>query len=255
YEPESTAYWIEDLDSLNGTRLDGEPVRGRERLGALHVLSFGATAEVFFLELDSEPEESAEAEKAAGAPAEAPGSKTRVDAEVPTLPDGLQQPPAGDRTRVDEEAPTLPVGLQAEQVEEGAAAPPGSATRIEEALATLPASLAGDGEAAAAQGFVLEVGGRDGGRFALREGDNLIGRSGRAQIVLANRELSRRHATLRVAAGRVWLRDEGSRNHTFVGDEEISEETEIAAGGELRFGRLEARLLFVGPAGSEEEAE
>jgi hypothetical protein len=53
----------------------------------------------------------------------------------------------------------------------------------------------------------------------------------------------------------VWLRDEGSRNHTFVADEQISEEVEVEPGSDLRFGHLEARLTLVeDPAGDEEEA-
>ena len=68
-----------------------------------------------------------------------------------------------------------------------------------------------------------------------------------------HRELSRRHATLRVAEGRVWLRDEGSRNHTYVADEEISDEVEIEPGTALRFGRLQARLSATELTGGEEE--
>jgi len=224
FDPESAAYWIEDLGSLNGSRLDGEPVIGRERLGGLHVLSFGATAELFFLELDSEPEEpeepgEPEPETAAVATT---GKRTRVDAEVPTLPPGLRPPASGDQTRVDSDVPILPVDLQAVPV---------------------------------AGRFVLEVTGGAGGRFELREGDNLVGRSGRAHVVLRNQELSRRHATLRVEGDRVWVRDDGSRNHTFVAGEEISEEVELEPGSELRFGRLEVRLSLAEAAAGEEEPE
>ena len=80
----------------------------------------------------------------------------------------------------------------------------------------------------------------------------MVGRSGRARVVLRNRELSRRHATFRVEGGRVWLRDEGSRNHTYVAGEQISEEVELEPGSELRFGRLEARLIRAAGAAGEE---
>ncbi len=268
YDPESASYWVEDLASLNGTRLDGTSVSGRERLGGLHVLSFGATAELFFVELASEPEEETVAVQAVGsktrvdgeAPALPPGlrqpavpDQTRVDGEVPTLPPGLNQPATLDQTLVDAEEPTLPVGAQAKLPDWAAGAAPGSATGIEEAPAVLPPSLVGgEATADARRRFVLQVPGSAGGRFELREGDNLVGRSAQAQVVLANRELSRRHATLRVAEGRVWLRDEGSRNHTYVADEEISDEGEIAPGTELRFGRLPARLSAAESAGGEE---
>ena len=243
YDTDTAAYWLEDLDSLNGTLLDGEPVTGRERLGGLHVLSFGTAAELFFLELDRQPEEP---ETAA------------VDAEAPTLPSKVPDADTGKRTRIEAEATLLPPRLRAEQ-DERAAAKAGSSTRVEEAPVGLPPSLGGGGEApeahVAAERFVLEVPGRAGGTFELREGDNLVGRSGRAEIVLSHRELSRRHAVLRLAEGRVWLRDEGSRNHTFVGDRQISEEVEIEPGSELRFGRLQAQLRLSSAAPFAEDAE
>ena len=49
------------------------------------------------------------------------------------------------------------------------------------------------------------------------------------------------------------MRDEGSRNHTFVADRQISEEVEVEPGSELRFGRLEARLRRVGEGAAEED--
>ncbi len=232
FDEESAAYWIEDLGSLNGTRLDGEPMSGRQKLGGLHMLSFAAVAEVFFVELESGPAEPSEVEAAQSDAEQAGGKKTRVDAE----------------------APPLPVGLRA------AGKPPGSATRIDERPAELPQNLAPGGAPTKAAGplrrrFVLEVLGAGGGRFELAAGDNLVGRSRRARVSLRNRELSRRHATLRVEGGRVWLRDEGSRNHTFVADEQISEEVEIEPGSDLRFGLLEARLSLVEDlAGEQEEA-
>ena len=230
FDPDSTAYWVEDLGSLNGTLVDGEPVSGRRRLAGLHVLSFGAAAELFFVELDTEAEERQEPETV---PVDAAGSRTRVDAEAPTLPPALEAPPAREGTRVEHEMPTLPVDLRAGDEPEPEAG-------VEETPVAAPSEPAA---AARAARFFLEVGGADGGRFELRDGDNLVGRSGRARVVLANRELSRRHATLRVAGDRVWVRDEGSRNHTWVGDREISEEVELEPGSELRFGRLVARLV------------
>lgn len=255
FDVESAAYWVEDLGSLNGTRLDGEAVNGRERLGELHVLSFGDLAELFFVELDREPAPAAEAE---AVPVETTGGKTRIDAEVPTLPLALSQPPNDGGTRVDSEAPTLPIRLRDKKGHSPTDGKSGTATRVEETPAELPTSLGSndvaEGPAAAAE-FVLEVPGEGGGRFELQQGDNLVGRSGRAQVALQNRELSRRHAILRVEGDRVWLRDEGSRNHTFVGGEEIAEEVEIEPGSEIRFGRLEVRLIHGAADAGREESE
>jgi pSer/pThr/pTyr-binding forkhead associated (FHA) protein len=223
FDADSGAYWVEDLGSLNGTLLDGEPVSGRCRLGDLHVLTFGAESELFFLALDRRPEE----------PAEEPAAASR-------------------RTRVDGEAPTLPPGLRAAGERAPGSPSPGSATRVDEAPAGLPPGLAaGEPPVPAVGCFVLEIRGGEGGRFELREGDNLIGRSGRARVFLRRKELSRRHATLRVEGDRVWLRDEGSRNHTFVGGEQITGEVELEAGSELRFGTIEALLSRPGGGGEQ----
>ena len=260
YDPGSAAYWIEDLDSLNGTRLDGAPVSGRERLGGLHVLSFGATAELFFLELDSEPVKTAVSQTT--------GTKMRVDGEAPTLPAGLRRPAKHDETQVDGEAPTLPAGLRRpakhDETQVDAEAPTLPAglrrpakhdeTQVDAEAPTLPPGLQAPGAESQPKRFVLEVLGNSPDRFPLREGENLIGRSERVQIVLADRDLSRWHATLRVAGDRVWLRDEGSRSHTFVAGERISDEVELEPGSELRFGRLEARLALAEPAADEEGA-
>jgi pSer/pThr/pTyr-binding forkhead associated (FHA) protein len=252
FDEQTAAYWVEDLGSLNGTRVDGEPVRGRRRLGKLHMLGFGATAELFFLELDLDPEvpEAVEEEPKHQVRVDE-GKQTRVDGETPILPQGLSRPPTREGTRVDSEAPVLPPGLRAPQSE----AASGSATRIEEHPVELPRGLAGDAQRAPdrepAGRFALEIEDEAGGRFVLREGDNVVGRSGGARVTLRNRELSRKHATLRVEGNRVWVRDEGSRNHTYVGDQQISEEVELQVGSELHFGRLAARLVSA-TAGAEE---
>jgi pSer/pThr/pTyr-binding forkhead associated (FHA) protein len=40
-----SAFVLEDLDSKNGTRLDGLPVEGVRRLGAVHVVTLGEAGE------------------------------------------------------------------------------------------------------------------------------------------------------------------------------------------------------------------
>ena len=163
FDSEAAGYWVEDLGSLNGTRLDGEPLSGRQRLGALHVLSFGATAELFFVGLDLEP---GEPESAA---LEATGKRTRVDAEPPTLPAELETPTIRERTRVDSAPVELPPGLAAagstgaqESVAEGVGAEAG-----------VPEDAApGSGAPARPETarFVLDIRGGGGGSFELRRG-------------------------------------------------------------------------------------
>jgi hypothetical protein len=44
-----SAFVLEDLDSKNGTRLDGLPVEGVRRLGAVHVVTFGEAHDFIFV--------------------------------------------------------------------------------------------------------------------------------------------------------------------------------------------------------------
>ena len=44
----AAAYFLQDLDSTNGTRLDGVPVSGRRRLGDLHVVTLGEQHDFIF---------------------------------------------------------------------------------------------------------------------------------------------------------------------------------------------------------------
>lgn len=215
WDGERGCYLLEDLGSLNGTRLDGEPVERPERLGRLHLVSFGGVSECFFVELEHGGEE----------------------------PDAVEPAKPGSRTAVDGEAPTLPAALRR-------AAGGAEGTRVDQAPVALPSVLAGGGPraepAAAPPALVLEVDQPERRRYALVEGANLVGRSGRAAVRLRSRQLSRRHATLRVEGGRVWIRDEGSSNHTYVGGRQVEGEVELEPGAEIRFGQLVARLVAAG---------
>ena len=58
--------------------------------------------------------------------------------------------------------------------------------------------------------------------MAVTEGAVTLGRAAPSTVILAeDRGLSRRHATVRVEAGRVWLTDEGSTNGSFVNGEPV----------------------------------
>ncbi|MEM7584827.1 MAG: FHA domain-containing protein [Acidobacteriota bacterium] len=52
YDSEAGRFMLEDLGSLNGTELDGDRVRGTERLGHLHVITFAGSYDFFFQDLD-----------------------------------------------------------------------------------------------------------------------------------------------------------------------------------------------------------
>lgn len=222
FDAEAGAYFLEDLDSLNGTRIDGTPVVRTERLGRLNVLEFGGVCELLFVTVDT-----------AAAAERAPGEGTMVDAEPPALPDALAADAVADAVdggTVVEEAPVVLPGALAADEESPEKAP-------EEAPDAGP-------EADAEPAFVLVVIEGDASRrYALHAGDNLVGRTRGVEVALASRELSRRHAVLTVAGDRVTVRDLGSRNHTYLDDHEVGEaEIEVPVGSRLRFGLVEARL-------------
>ena len=95
-------------------------------------------------------------------------------------------------------------------------------------------------EAARGDRWFLHFAGR---RIALGRGSLVIGRNpepGAAHAVLpvSDTTVSRHHARLDLAAGRLTLRDLGSSNGTFVNDRRLEGEVELAPGDRLRLGRV-----------------
>ena len=54
HDAEAGCYFLVDLDSTNGTEVDGTKVTGRERLGPLHVIALGGKLDTVFEDLDLE---------------------------------------------------------------------------------------------------------------------------------------------------------------------------------------------------------
>ena len=67
----------------------------------------------------------------------------------------------------------------------------------------------------------------------LDEGTTIIGRAPDCAIRLDGADVSRHHVSLRVTDGRVWARDLGSRNATFLDDKLLEQETEWHPGERL----------------------
>ena len=57
-------FFLEDLDSTNGTELDGVTIRRRERLGRLHTINFGGASRFIFMVLPGREAEEPAAENA-----------------------------------------------------------------------------------------------------------------------------------------------------------------------------------------------
>jgi pSer/pThr/pTyr-binding forkhead associated (FHA) protein len=67
----------------------------------------------------------------------------------------------------------------------------------------------------------------------------LVGREESCQLRPASAAVSKRHCAILVRSGKVLVRDIGSTNGTFVNDEQITEEVEVANGDRLKIGPLE----------------
>ena len=91
----------------------------------------------------------------------------------------------------------------------------------------------------------LEPGDGEPFRHEVRGDSAVIGRSSKADVVLADRFLSRQHARLFLKEGSWFLEDLGSRNTTFLNDRPVSEPTPLRPGDVVRL--AESRVVVEGP--------
>ncbi|MFY1687626.1 FHA domain-containing protein [Plantactinospora sp. WMMB782] len=91
-----------------------------------------------------------------------------------------------------------------------------------------------------------------GASFRLRPGVRRIGRSDGVDVPLDDPLVSRWHATVELAAGRVLLTDRGSTNGTWLNDERLAGHTELRDGDRIRFGNLELRFFDPGAAATDQ---
>ena len=113
-------------------------------------------------------------------------------------------------------------------------------------IATAGGPAARAATAAPSAHFVLleatEAGLQAGQRFAIRSGA-VVGRREGSAVLLNDTYISNEHARVFLNDGRWWVADLGSTNGTFVQNMRIERPTALAAGTEVRFGRI--RLQFV----------
>ena len=260
FDDAAGAYILEDLQSRNGTRLDGIRVHGRERLRDLHVITLGEEHDFIFVAL---PETAAgppvltDAPAAMGEGATSGEERTVYESpaalKLPALTDapaGKDEgaPPGGVATVY--EAPTaleLPALTDAPAGKDEGAPPGGVATVYEAPTALeLPPLEAGpqgpvDPEAPTvvqsapvpvAARAVLEVTATDGSRFRveLAEGRHYIGRARECAVWIDEGTLTLRHAVLTVAGDTVTIEDEGSLNGTFMDGVRLTEPVRLRVG-------------------------
>ncbi len=107
--------------------------------------------------------------------------------------------------------------------------------------------------------LIGQSGTAQGTRWPLTGPETVIGRDADCQVVIADRQVSRRHARIRRQAGGYWLEDLGSKNGTHVNGVAVQAAVMLQDGDLVQIA-LAANFSFIGqdatmPLGPEEAAE
>lgn len=230
YDQAAGSYFVEEGKVQIGTRVDGVPINRKERLGALHVLTFARQFDFVFQTLSAPYPMSNEIGNGASSSdkniwSSYPIRKKERAEPVPALT------PENGKTLIEDLLKAQKPARKKKSV---------AATMIENFGQPRE-------EQAQAQASSLQLEARRGGKtlgtFALKNGENIIGRSPECEIYIDDPSISRKHASLIVAANQVRLRDLGSRNHTYLDKATVASEIEIPFESKLRFGMIDARLV------------
>lgn len=117
----------------------------------------------------------------------------------------------------------------------------------------LPAAVKRDLEKAAQpQWQVKAMTGTISGKMFLVDGTKIIGRDPGCDIVINGPHVSRRHAELSMRGGKLWVKDLGSSNGTFVNGKR-TEEIALKNGDEVKFDAMTFKA--VGPSEAEDSFE
>ena len=96
--------------------------------------------------------------------------------------------------------------------------------------------------------LTLEVRERAGPRAVRLHTPAELGRTGDAQVAVADPEVSRRHLRFESRSGRAYVEDLGSSNGTFLNGRRLTEPIEIRAGDEIDVGTTRIVVTSVEPA-------
>jgi pSer/pThr/pTyr-binding forkhead associated (FHA) protein len=257
-DPETQHYVIEDLQSRNGTRVDGVPVTEQMRLGPLHVITFGERHDFIFQELNTpagsstrlRPEQLTAVALEPVLPAQ-PDLSRKLAASVGTetlagsagvfrVPAGLGEPVTPAARAEDDESTRTRVGPGgAFQLPKGLGEKTGAGEDVSATRTSLQANVSLQMPEALQQGspFLIEIDDEQGRRsIGLVEGRQVAGRSPECRICLASRTLSREHAAIAVEGERVIVTDLGTANGTFVDGVRLTAPTDVRPGARITLG-------------------
>lgn len=275
FDDNEKSYFLQDLQSRNGTRLDGVRVSEAEKLDDLHVITLAEKFDFIFQLTpaagDSVHEQTADkrtAQKTVVAPSkEAPRqaltSKPKDDLQKTMPGDQIVMPPSFDKDATarpkDDSQKTMPGGqivMPPIFDKEATARPEGDLQKTMQGMPpplpnfqnrnTTEATAPPQKSATTVGTFFLEIkcAGKDVTVFTLKEGENTVGRLQDCDIPIEDVSISRQHAVVTVKSKKVMVRDLGSKNRTFIGERAITDEAEIRLDTRLKFGAVEAYLIY-----------
>jgi pSer/pThr/pTyr-binding forkhead associated (FHA) protein len=264
FDQKKGSYYLEDFKSHNGTLLDGKPVQGKVKLEKKHVIMFANTFTFIFVlesgqasdplppppkdlppEQEIPPPPRRRPAEPAGPPrapvaGEAPEEQAAKPARAPEDAFGLDQPPVKPRpAEIEVEETPVPPPEPAQEK------PPVPAPQARDAAPTMLIDEAQLADLLSLPRFVLEFKNVRGEKSSidLKEGENTVGRLSTGDVAVDDASISRNHAIITVRAGKVALRDLGSKNGTYVADKRIAADTEVAPDTPIRFGLVKATIL------------
>ena len=263
FDSEANCYFLEDLRSRNGTKLDGMKVHGKEKLAKLHVITFAHTFDFIFQVVEDEERilvkkktKVSDDELAKESAIVSAGATTRVDDQVIPLPPIEAEKETEGQGASDDRAEKTMLGDEfvplpdIPESADAASEPDPGKTVINDKVVPPPSIRVEDEKPSEklprlTSFYSLEVITVKGEKqsFKLKEGENIVGRSTTCDVSIDDSSISRNHAVLFMEGRKVTLKDLGSKNHTFIDNQRINYEVEIKPDTEIVFGLVKARLV------------
>lgn len=91
-----------------------------------------------------------------------------------------------------------------------------------------------------------------GGRATLTDGEHVLGRDPDLELFLDSRDISRRHARIRIIGDEATIEDLESKNGTFVAEHRLETVTRLADGDSIRIGSVQLTFTAIRSRGSTE---
>ncbi len=239
FDAAENCYVLEDLNSRNGTKLDGERVFGKERLDDIHVITFGNRLD-FFFQLVKDEGETVDSEIIETSPV-AKNNDTVIEQDFEVV--------QNSQTVFDDTFVETPEFLASRSQNAVIIPHPKKNTahsflsEVEKTLASQKARMNFEEAADLPSAFTLRIEGLN-QKYRLKQGKNIVGRSSRCDVAIKHETVSRRHACISVHNDIVRIYDLNSKNQTFVGRRQLLQPAEIPPRTLLRFGEVAAVLEF-----------